>query len=249
MEQFADRFVTEDERQFSLAYLTLLQENTIDSAYAQLVPELQSPETRAQLEIVASVLSDVALDSLALVGVNVQGDAAGQRHVNLSYEATSSEGFVLANVATRIGDGVTRVEGFSARPMAESILALHAFSLEGRSFRHYFWLGMLALMFIICLGAAVLVGSSKDMPKRWLWAGLALIAAPVFVLNWTTGVWQLRPVAFVLFGAAFSSGGPSTPWIMQFGLPIGAVLALRQRQRWRRGRSPEQPLDHTAPTV
>ena len=241
-EQFASRFITEDERQFSIDYLTLLQDGAVDSAYVQLVPELQSPEVREQLKLTAAALSGVALDSLTLVGVNVREVNATQRHVNLSYEAAMGDHYVLAHVATRSSDGVTRVEGFSARPMAESLVALHAFSLEDRTLRHYLWLGMMVLMSITCVGAAALVGSSRGMPKRWLWAGVALVAAPVFALNWTTGVWQFRPVAFVLLGAAFSSGGPGTPWIMQFGVPLGAALALWKRRRWLGDRTAEEDL-------
>lgn len=246
-EQFAERFVTDAERRFSVEYLMLLQQSAVDSAYAQLVPELQNAETRAQLEIVSSILSDVNLDSLALVGVNVHEGAGGQRRLNLSYEVAAGNGYVLTNVATRTGSGLTRVEGASARPMAESVFGLHAFSLEGRSFKHYFWLGMAVLMFLTCLCVAVLVGLSKGMPKRWLWAAVALIAAPVFVLNWTTGGWQFRPVALVLFGAAVSTGGPATPWVLQFGVPVGAALALLRRQRWL-GQKSDHQASGTAPT-
>lgn len=234
LETFAQRSLTESERRFSIDYLELLQDTAIDSAFAQLVPDLQSPEVRQQLEGAAAVLADVPLDSLMLIGVNVHQGPGDRRHVNLSYEVAVDDGYVVTNVATQRSGDVTQVEGFSARPTAESIIQVHAFTVADQTPLHFLWLGMLGLMPLVCLTVAVLIVRSKGMPKRWLWVGIALLAAPVFVMNWTSGSWTIRPLAFVLAGAGLSNGGPGTPWIVSFGFPLGAAVALWKRAQWGR---------------
>jgi hypothetical protein len=236
VEAFADRFVTPEERRFSVEYLELLQSGDIDRAHELLVSDLRGPEAHTQLEAVGRALAGVPLDSLVLIGANVFNGPDGQHRVNLSYEVRGPNGYVVTNVSRRN----SLVDGFSARPMAESLQTTHAFSLDGRGSIHFLWLALMFVMPAACLSAAVVVGRTVGMPRRWLWVFVCLLAAPVFALNWTSGAWELRPLSITVLGSGFVRASDAAPWILSFGLPAGAALALWRRARWKE-RSVEPP--------
>jgi hypothetical protein len=233
VDSFAARMTSEAEREFSLQYLGLIQAGGVDSAFAQLTPELQTDQARRELEAVVPALSEVRLDSLDLIGVNVNS-APDARQVNLTYEGSAGAGFVVMNVAALYAaDGAPQVVGFSARPAAASLETTNAFaSAELTPFR-IGWLGLMVLIPAACLGAAIAVARSAGMPRRWLWVLACFVAAPVVTLNWTTGAWFVRPVSFVLLGSGAIRGGPAAPWMMSLALPLGAGLSLWRRRKWK----------------
>lgn len=231
LESFAQRIVDEDERAFSIAYLRGLQEGAVDSAYALLAPELQAPETRTQLEGAEEALQGVPLDSLELIGANV-ASGGGVRQVNLSYEGQAADRYVVMNVATRQDGGDVRVVGFSARPNDESLFVQHAFRLSEKSLLHMAWLVLAMLSPVICVAAAVTVFRTTGMPKRWLWVVIALLAAPTFALNWTTGFYEARWLTMSILGAGMTRSSGAAPWVLVFGSPVGAALAVWRRKRW-----------------
>ena len=173
------------------------------------------------------------------IGVNIVNHAGTQsRDVNLSYEMpTTGTRWLTASVAARSAQGHTSVIGFSADVLPRRLEELHAFTLADKSFMHYVWLVLAALMPVVTIAMAIRVIRAKGMPRRWLWAVVALIASPAFTLNWTTGQARLANNLFILFGAAFGRPGAAAPWLLTFAMPIGAFVAYLRFRAWRNARS------------
>lgn len=229
---FADRFTTPAERQFSLDYLALLESQRIDSAFALLIPELQSDTVRQQLVAVATILANHPLDSTSLIGVQLQS-TAGTRFVNLSWEYPSHGQWIATNVAARYSPPTpARVAGFSAQLLVQSLRTLNRFTLQDRSVVHIVWLVAVIGMPLFCLTVAARVLTTRGMPKRWIWALVALVGVARFSLNWTTADVAVSPLYLTLFAAGATKAGPAAPWILSFALPLGAVLALVRYRRW-----------------
>ena len=72
------------------------------------------------------------------------------------------------------------------------------------------------------------------MRRRWLWALVALITSPAMGLNWTTGQLTHQLNLFLLFGGAAMRGVAASPWIVTFGMPVGAIVAYFRFRAWQR---------------
>jgi hypothetical protein len=234
---FATKYTTPEERGFAVNYLRLLANGQFDSGFALLAPQMKSDTARKALEQVGALLRNAQLDSLRIIGVNInnlRNSTGGSRQVNLSYEMPAdSTRWVIANVATQSSQSRVEVIGFSASPTAGPLEKLNAFALRGRSFLHYVVLVLAIIMPIITLSMAVTVARAKGMPRRWLWVMLALVASPVFSIDWTTGAFTIRNTFFLLLGGAALRTGPAAPWVISFAIPIGAAVAYFQLRRWR----------------
>jgi hypothetical protein len=226
------RFTPPDADARARGYIAQLQRQQLDSAASRLVAPLATPEARGQLALVAGILGDRAFDSTAVVGANVN-KINGVRHTNLTYEFHSSSGWVLANVAMVDTAGTWLVEGFSARPLERSLEEDAAFTLAGKSPRHYLWLVLTVLSAALTFGTAIFLATRRAMPNRWRWVLLSLVGVGSFTLNWTTGAIGVQVMNVQLLGAGFIRLGSAMPWMITFAIPVGALIGIDRYRRWR----------------
>lgn len=231
-EEAIRRFTPKDADVRARAYLALLTRDQPDSAAARLVPRLSGPNARREIAKIAAVLKGQRFDSSRVIGAAVNS-INGTRHVNLSYELHSASGWSVANVATVDSANTWFVEGVSTRALARPLEDEVRFTLRGKSMRHYAWLVMSILCLMFSLGTALFLAARRTMPKRWRWVLASLIGIGAFSLNWTTGVAVSNPYLLQLGAASFTRAAPVAPWIISFGIPIGAIAALQRYQRWR----------------
>lgn len=226
------RFTPADADARARAYLAQLKRGQVDSAEMRIAPQLVTGETRGELSRIAAILGDREFDSSAVVGASV-GSIDGVRHTNLTYEFHSAAGWVLANVAMVDTADSWLVEGASARPLPRSLEEDSAFTLAGKSARHYLWLAFAVLAVVITVGTALFLATRRAMPKRWRWVLLSLVSIGAFTLNWTTGQIAVRLVNVQLFGGGFFRLGSAAPWMITLAIPAGALLAIAHYRRWR----------------
>ena len=232
---FAREHTTREEREFAENYLQLLAKGQTDSAATLLAPNLRSDTAARTLLQVGALLREARLDSLHVIGVNVHDNLRNDVHeLNLSYEVPTTTGrWLTTNVATRSVRGRRMVIGFSAHRIPSRLEEINAFTLADKSGLHFLWLALAGLIPLMTLTTAVRVVRANGMARRWLWAVAALIAAPAFVLNWTTGQPSVANNLFVLFGGAFARPGAAAPWSVTFALPIGTAVAYLRLRAWR----------------
>jgi hypothetical protein len=232
-----DRMVPPGADARSREYLALIARGQPDSAYDRLVPTLRTADGQAALRQLADSLRGRSFDSMERIGVNVN-DAAGVRHLNLSYQVHDARGWFVANVAHvgRPGDDMRTwmVEGVRYTPIPGELRAANAFTFAGRGARHYLWIVAMLAAFLVSVATALHVLMSRGMPRRWLWVIVALLGVGRFSLDWTSGAWTFAPLQFLLFGAGFMRPSEFAPWVLSFGLPVGAAVAEWKRRAWRR---------------
>jgi hypothetical protein len=228
------------------AYLALFTAGRVDSALARLLPQLTGPEAEKELAKIGTMLGGQRFDSTRVVGA-VTNVINGVRHVNLSYELHSARGWSIANVASVDSAGSWFVEGVSARPIDQPIEQLTRFGLRGKTARHYVWLLLTIMAAVISLATAFWIGSRRAMPKRWRWVFASLLGVGAFSLNWASGEIGFRLVNVQLASAAIIRMGPVSPWILTFGVPVGALGALLRYRRWRASTLTPTVSDASAP--
>ena len=240
---FALRHTTPDEREFARAYLQLLADSSVDSAFTLLDPELRGDKARQALIGVAGLMRHARLDSMRVIGVNLNTMTGVDkwRIVNFTYEFPgASPQWVMASVATRERSGTLSIIGFSAYPVAGPLETLNRFSLAGKPIGHYLILFFAGLLPVLTIGVAVKLLLAKGMPRRWLWAIAALIGSPVLTLDWTTGQTSFTDTWFLLMCSSAVKTGPAAPWIISVAVPIGSGVSWLKLRAWRRSRAPTE---------
>ena len=234
---FALRHTSPAERQFARAYLQLLADGGVDSAFRLLDPELRSDTALRALTGVAGILQHAQLDSMRVIGVNLNTAAGADkwRAVNLTYEFPgASPQWIAANVATREHSGSVTVIGFSAYPLPGPLEGLNRFNLAGKSLGHYVVLMLAVLLPLLAIWVSVKLVRARGMPRRWLWAIAALVGSPVLALNWSTGQTSFSATWFLLLCASALKAGPGAPWVVSVAVPIGSGVSYLKLRAWRR---------------
>ena len=226
------RFTPADADARARGYLALLRRGQVDSAMVRLVPQLATPEARAELARVSAILGPDPIDTSWVVGAQVN-KFDGTRHTNLTYEMHSRSGWVLANVAMVDSGSAWLVEGAGARPLERPLEEINRFTLDGKPPLNYLWLLLTVLSAALALGTAIFLAARRGMPGRWWWALLSLFGIGAFSLNWTTGATGVNIMTVQLGGFGVFKAGPAAPWIVAFALPVGAILAITRYRGWR----------------
>ena len=92
----------------------------------------------------------------------------------------------------------------------------------------------LNLPFIVVTFGAVL--GDRHLTRRWLWLAFVPWGMWGLTLNWTTGAlganflsldagrFEVTPIVIKLLGGGFSRAAYAQPWLLEIGLPVGALV-------------------------
>jgi len=158
----------------------------------------------------------------------------GPAYATLVYDQELADRWLLTKVSITAGEEEGKLVGLRygtfARPYAERI-ALHP---AGKGFGFYVFLGLVLTMPLFILGV-LWVWARTPVPRRaWLWGPFIALGLVRLKLNWSTGALAIQPLAFNILGSGLFRPSATGPWILQVALPVGAVLFLWRRRRWRR---------------
>ena len=235
--------IPDDADSVSRAYLGLVIAGRTDSAARSILIPANAPNIRPVLEQLSTLLQGAILDSARVVGAHTFRvsfpDAETRRRVRMSYEIRSANGWRLATVSSVDTAGALRIEGLRVDTLAAPLAELNAFTLAGKSPKHYLWLVGAVVASATCVGTAVLVAAARAMPRRWVWTVLSAFGVAKFSLDWTTGAVGIMPIAVQFLGAGYQRAPPVGPWIVSFSLPLFAMVALWRRRRWIHARKVE----------
>lgn len=150
----------------------------------------------------------------------------------LAYQEHSAGGWALVQVAIVEDEMKDRyIGGAHVTQIQGRLQDANAFKLAGTGPLHWIMLALMAAVPLFCVATAVRVARTP-MPRRWLWALLALLAGGGLTLNWTTGDFSVTPINIQLLGAGAMRNGFAGPWLLTVALPLGAIMALLKRRRF-----------------
>lgn len=227
-EAVLQKFASAEDQATAKKYADYLRAGQFAEIEAVVDPRINSPGLRQALEQMAMLIPDDEPSSTKLVGAHTMRGPDGATK-NLTFEYNFGDKWLLLNVAThQTGDGLTIV-GLNVYPQTQSLEAQNAFTLAGKTPAQYLVL-LLAILFpVVTLYALILCIRTKMPTRKWLWIPFILLGVGKLAVNWTTGEWQVMPLAVQLLSAsAFSA--PYGPWVLGVSLPLGAVVFLFRRR-------------------
>jgi len=226
---------------FANGFLTSLEAGDSAAIVSKLDPGLTSYSAWTQLAEVRDSLLAVRHKTTDLVEWSTF-KSSDTYTADLLYQL-HGERWAILEIRVERREGALLVAGMHLETTKGSLAEMNSFVLSGRPARFYVVVFAAIVSFLCSLTALLFVFRTKMMPRRWLWAIVALIGVCQYTINWSTGEggWSLLRVQ--LFGAGALRSGIS-PWLVSFSLPLGAAWALWHRYQFLRG-----PSRADAPTI
>lgn len=225
-----DTLATPQEKAIATRFIAALQSGRLESVKANLEPQLYTQTDEIEPQIQPGLPKEA---NYTLVTVNVQTNTANgvsKTLKALNYEFGAGTKWTVFQIVLSDASGRTLVIGWHALPSDHQPTAGGDFTLAGKSALHYAWLVAMALSTITIVFTLIVVGRSKGVKRRWLWAIGSALGLGQFTLNWSTGALMVRPLGFFVLGSAVFKASPFDPWMLSFSLPIVAVIFLLRRK-------------------
>ena len=182
--------------------------------------------------------------AVELVGaaVRTMGD---RKVVALSYQLEFPSSWSMVQVTIRTMGTSRHVVGLRAYRLPASLEEVNAFTLRGKSLRH--WLMLTAAIAIpLFIIATLILCLGSEIRFKWLWIPFILIGVGNLSFNWMSGeflfsalpsdgpfVWVFHiscVLPFMPLGASLARSGWCGPWTLSVSVPVGAIVfLLRQR--------------------
>ena len=240
------RYTPADADARARTYIAQIARGNVDSAIARLEPSIADARGRREMQKIGDLLRGENFDSTRVIGAQTT-TVSDVRRVNLAYELHSAHGWFVASVATVDSANQWFVEGVTAQSIAHPLEQDMAFQLSGKSFTHYAWLAIAFAAAAMSIGVAVFLAFRPAMPKRWRWVLLSFVGVGAFRLNWATGAIDFNAISFQVGSASILKSGVVAPWILSFGIPVGAIAAFAAYRQWRIASLPPAGVQDSAP--
>jgi hypothetical protein len=228
-----------EEEQLAKRYLNLLQQNSIEQIEKDLDQSIKSPSIHDNLVKMAGLFPPQEPRSVKVVGAHSLIGSDFYRS-NITFEYEYPDRWLLANVAVQKKAGATTIVGIGVVPVPDALEKTNKFTLTGKNGLQYTVFAFALLVPLFTLYVLVLCIRTKVDKRKWLWILFILFGIGQFTIDWTSGLWNFKPVAGLLFGAGIFSQ-PYAPWTIAVSFPLGAIVFLFWRKR-RAGAAPSQLL-------
>jgi len=215
--------VPQEEMNFSKDYLSKIRGRDFDYVLSHIDPELIGQISEEKLEEIAAYFPSGQLLSTELIGSQVYNfNSTWQGNISFEYEFES--GWALANVVLKRADDRTTVTGFNVYRTEASQKELNKFVLSGKTVLHYLVLGLAVVVPVFIIITLVYCIKTPIQKRKWLWVLFVLGGIGTISINWTTGMYEFKILQYQLLGAAATTAGEYSPWVITAGLPLGGII-------------------------
>lgn len=222
------KFTSPAEQTLAKRYIDLLRQKQFDKIEAAADEKIAGDNLHATLLAMADAMPAGEPTSIMLVGAHrlIQ---SGATTVNLTFEYSFGQRWILTNVAIKTQDEKATIVGMSVIPQPASIIEQNRFALAGKSAMQYTVLLLVPVALVFTLFVLVVCVRTKLRGRKWPWLLFILFGFGNLSVNWTTAAWGFTPLALQMFSAA-AVAEPYGPWILKVSFPLGAVLFLLRRK-------------------
>lgn len=204
--------------------------------------EVIDPPLRDEMtpETMKAMRAYVPRGKAVLKGVNVAA-TSGRTLKSLNYEVGEGDRWAVVQITLRTAPGPVVVAGWRVWPLNRSSPSPGSAEV---GMVHYLWIAGMIMALGITLTALVMALATRGLKLKWLWAIGCLFSFVKFELNWSSGEFVIEPFFFVLFGAGAIRAGPFDAWLLQFAIPVFAIIFLVRKAQ---GAFDPDPEDEAEP--
>lgn len=219
-----------EQEQMVRSFFDHVRAGEIEAVQDQIAPNLRTPESIQQLETIRrEYVPQQAPQNIIRTNWSFSSVVGGDSTATFIHRYDYPDRILLVTTVTRTApDGPTLIEGFHVNLTENSpeLAAAANFSFENKTPQHWAFFACLVGSVLLMLWAFIGVIVTKGFKRKWLFAIIALLGAPVFVMDWASGEWVMN-FAFGLINTGVMRGlGPLDPWFVKFHAPIGALIVL-----------------------
>jgi len=230
--------------EFAKTYLALFQARDFDAIEAKLDGRLKDAQLRGKLQQMAAAFPAGTPTNVQTIGVNTlistKANGTTVTQVKTSVQYQFGDKWLLGTVLTEKTGGHVVVTGVNVQPLSDSLEKINQFTFFGKGVTQYAVLSLAILSFLVIVIALILIVRTPIPKRKWLWFVFALFGVVQLTVNWTDGGLNINPFALEMFGAAAGSGGPYAPVLVSASIPLGAVIFLLRRRKWRPAQKPNE---------
>jgi hypothetical protein len=230
-DELQQKFASAEDQKTAKTYIDHLRAGRFSEIEAVAAPTIRSAGLRDTLEQMSDLMPDGEPTSIKLVGAYTMNGPDGVTK-NITFEYDFAGKWFLLNVATHQKSDALTIVGFNVNPQPKSLQAQNRFELAGKTPIHYTVLTLAVLFPVFTLYVLILCARTKMVGRKWPWILFILLGIGKLAVNWTTGEWQLMPLAVQLFSGSVVSM-PYGPTILAVSLPLGAAIFLFKRRALR----------------
>lgn len=239
VEKIADK----EKQRIGLDYLNRLRDGDLAGLARELHPDLKNGRELEELGKMRQFLPAEEPVSTVLVGYWTGIDTRVGSWTSLVYQLEYSEGrwFAVTLQWVDSKDSGRVLRSFRLNPQAADLRQAHAFSFRQANWRHYTAAGALLAVSAFVLTSFVVCLRTRGLRRKWLWAILTLVSVTQWSFNWTTGEFGFSPIYVMILGMSAIQVSPYNPWMLTFGLPIGAIIFWLRRSSLAPAEPPAAP--------
>ena len=222
-EEIPDSRIPDDANRYCNKFMHELKKGNIDSCFNAFAAKYQNEKTRQSLyKTYLKIKDKEPVNKKVTNARSTYSTLEKAEREYLQYEYEYNEFWLYLDFNLIPKDNSFSVHTFIARPHQQSLRKLHGINFLEKGFIHYLFTGLsIAIVFFMLI--SLIFAIKTPLTKKWLWIIYILFAFGSIQLNWTTGELGFSLVSIKLLGAGFSQGGIVSPWIMSFGIPVGAI--------------------------
>jgi hypothetical protein len=207
-----------------------LRAGDMEAVSAQAAQNLRTPDSMAQLETIRrEYIPPEAPQNVFRSNWSYNSVVGGDTTATFTHRYDYPDRILLVGTVTRTApDGPTLVEGFhvNVTEITPDVVAAANFSFENTTRVHWAFFACLVFSVLLMVWAFLGVIFTKGFKRKWLFAILAFVGAPVFLMNWSTGEWVVQATLGLINTGVMRGLGPLDPWFVRFQAPIGALITL-----------------------
>ncbi len=212
-----------------------LRAGQFEEVEAKLSKELRTPKVRSDLmRFRNEIIPEEQPDSIERLHWGFEQSTDLRRITSIDQYAYQDLFLIVVTTLKMDEPSGYTIENLSIRKVAAEEARVNEFTL-GKPPGQLAFFGALIMSVVVMVATVVAVLRTRSLKRKWLWMIICLVGAPVFIMNWTTGEWAVESAAGLINAGVSRGLSPAEPWIMQFHIPIGALVALwivsRQRRR------------------
>lgn len=226
------RFVPEKENRAGQAFIEDIRTGNFAPVIAATDPALAAQMNADLLKRMQALFGGQSVKSVKVVGSHFNKTPEFTRY-SFAYEYELTKQWLIADIVLQPEKGRLQIEGFHAQQISQSLEQINAFTFAGRGAKFLVFLGLTVIFPLFVIATAIVCWRTPIPRRKWWWRVFVLLGITTITLNWTTGEMAFQPISLNILSTGFKRDLYG-PWILQLGLPIGAVLFWIWRRKWLR---------------